>query len=609
MKRHRHVRDLKAPEPVGGPKPGRTRRRLFILGFVLAIALLGAAGIRFLMGTRRLERIQAALPARVDLTGKPASFASLLSKAEAMTKERGDPLAGVVELGRLYHANGYVAEADACWKLMRSERPSEAMWCYYLADLRRTESDYPEMTTYLEQTTKLAPDYSPAWLKLAELQFKEGEIELAERNYQKRLSLLPGDIYARLGLIRIALQGGQRDEARSQLEELVKDAPDFSTAHNLLAELLGSDGNSAGADRQRFLGTQATRFREADDPWLDQLNAWCYDFSRLCILGAIEFQTAHGDKAQSFYQRAIAAKPDDPSGYELLGELYLKLNEPSLARDMLEGGLRRSAGSKPAITYYVNLSHAYRELKQPAEAVRVVGLGMAEYSDAFELYDSLGTALGDLGKHEEAVEALHKAISLNPNDANSNYNLAVALLAVRRLDEAVVALNRSLTLKPTFPPSLLLLGRIEMDSGRWESAEKYLKPVYESHPDFPDARPLMATWHLAAGRAAEEKKDFAAAERHYQDGVAADGADPELRLSLGMLYIVQGRFGDAITPLDKFHHLKPDDPQASLYLGMAYAATGRLDEARKSLAEGIQVAERQGNADIAQHCREILQQL
>lgn len=608
MKRKRQIADAKGTDAIVGPRYGLTRRRLAAMGLILAAVILCAAAISALRWNRLSARLQAALPASVDLSGRPAKLATLMAKAEAMTKERSNALAGVVELGRLYHANGFVPEAEACWQLMRSERPREALWNYYIADLKRSESDYPEMSSYLEQTVRLAPDYAPAWLKLAELQFKTGEIETAERNYQKRLSLLPGDIYARLGLIRIAIQRGRRDEARRLLEGLVKDAPDFSTAHNLLAEFREADGDAAGAARERFIGSQTPRFREADDPWLNQLNEWCYDFSRLCVLGTIEFQTGHSFKAKSLFERAIEAKPEDPYGYEQLGDLYIKSNNARRARDTLEEGLRRSAGTKPSITYYVNLSHAYRDLKQPAEAVRVVRLGIATCGEKFELYDSLGMALGDLGSHEEAVDALHHAIALNPNDADSNYNLAVALVALRRLDEAVVALNRSLTLQPTFPPALLMLGRIEMDSGRWESAAKYLKPLYESHPDMPDARHLMVTWHLTAGHAAEEKKDFAEAESQYQDGLAIDGNAAILQLSLGTLYIVQGRFGESVAPLVQYHRLKPDDPQASLYLGLAYSATGRPDEARKSLAEGMQVAERQGKDDIAQQCREILRQ-
>ena len=60
-------------------------------------------------------RVQAALPAPPDLAGKPAILSELLAQAETKTKSSETRLDGIIELGRLYHANGFIAEAAACW--------------------------------------------------------------------------------------------------------------------------------------------------------------------------------------------------------------------------------------------------------------------------------------------------------------------------------------------------------------------------------------------------------------------------------------------------------------------------------------------------------------
>ena len=594
----------------GAGTPHRLGWRPWLLaGLALGFVLIGTSVVQIWRGNNLLARVQAALPAPPDLTGKPAKLVGLLSTAQAKTKSRSDVLDGVAELGCTYQANDYLREAEACWRILRAEQPREARWCYFLADLRRAAGDYAEMTALIVRTTELAPDYAPAWLHLADLQFKTGRMEDAERNYQRRLALLPDDPYARLGLARVALQQGQRDQARDLIERLVKDAPEFSTAHNLYAEMLAADGDTARAGRERWLGRETIRFREAEDPWLDGLHDWCYDFERLCVLGSVETQTRHRERARHFYERAIAVKPADPAGYELLGSMELQAGDADKARDTLEQALVRLKTSKPSVVLYIDLAHAYRVLKQPAEAVRVARQGLEQLGGQFELYDALGVALGDLGQHEEAVEALRAAVARNPGDANSNYNLAVALLAVRSLDEAIVALQRSLALRPTFPDTLALLAQIEMDSGRWESAEKYLQPLYESHPEMPQARQLMAFWHLLGGMDAEKKNDFVAAERHYRNGLAIIQNHAELQFRLGTLCLIQGHFAEAVAPLEAYHRLQPDNPQSSLFLGQAYAATGRRDEARRILTEGAQLAERNGNTTTAQHCREILQQL
>jgi tetratricopeptide (TPR) repeat protein len=591
------------------PHAARWRSRVMLAGVILALAMLGAFLVPVWRRYNLVALVEAGLPALPDAKTVPAMLAERLMKAQLQAKSPQTALEGVAELGRLYHASGYTSEAEACWRLLCTAQPREARWCFYLAALRRTASDYPEMAAWLARTTALAPDYAPAWLHLADLQFKTGRLADAERGYQKRLALLPSDPYARLGLARVALQQGQRDQARKQIERLVKDAAEFPPGHNLYAEMLAADGDAVGAAKERWLGRETGRFREADDPWLDELGAWCFDYEQLCIRGTVEYQTKHGDRGKSYFERAIQLRPDALMAYGLLGALYLELNDAAKARDVLEAGLRRAGSGKPGVMYYVDLSRAYRDLKQPTEAVRVVRQGLARLGKEFELYDALGVSLGDCGERDAAVEALRTAVALNPEDTNANYNLAVALLATRQLDEAIAALRRSLALKPTFPASLALLAQVEIDSGRWESAAQYLQPLYESHPEMPQARRLMAYWQLCAGMAAEKQQDLAAAEKHYREGVAIDRNHPDLQARLGTLCLIQGRFPEAVGPLEAYHRLQPDIAQSSLFLGQVYAAMGRRDEARQILTAGAEIAERNGNPTTAQYCREILRQL
>ena len=589
------------------PGPGRA----WLAGAAATVAL-AAAGVVLVPAWRRqalATRIQAALPPLPEPSTVPALLAERLARAQQQAESAGGALVGLAELGRLYDASGYPSQAETCWRLLRAAQPREARWCYYLADLRRTAGDYAGAVALFTETTRMAPDYAPAWLSLAELELKTGGLEDAARDYRRRLDLQPGDPYARLGLARIALLQGRRDEARTALAQLVKDAPAFPTAHNLYAEILAGDGDAAGAGRQRLLGQESGRFREASDPWLDELVAWCFNYDRLCIRGTVDYQTHYGDRGESCFRRAIQLRPDVLTAYELLGDLYGERHEPARARDLFEEGLRRAKHPKPTAMFFVGLSRAYRELKQPAEAVRAAREGLAQAGDAFELYDALGVALGDLGHHEEAVEALQAAVARNPNDANANYNLALAQIAMRRLDDAIVALHRSLTLKPTFPATLALLAQIEMDSGRWQSATQYLQPLFESHPEMHEARQLTAYWHLRAGMEAQAKGDPVAAEKHFRDGLAIEPNRADLQASLGTLYLVEGRFADAVAPLEAYHRLQPDDPQSALFLGQAYAATGRREQAKQILAEGVRLAERAGNTTTARHCREILDQL
>lgn len=580
------------------------------LAFLCGGVLVATAGyaVRVWQQQTLSRQVEASLPARPDIAAHPRIIGELLTKAEAKARSADSALDGVEELGRLYHANGFSAQAEACWRLLRDRQPRQPRWGYYLADLRRAESDDAGMAELMRETLALAPDYSPAHLHLGNLQLKAGDFDGAERDYRLRLALEPRDPYARLGLARLALQRKRTDEARTLLEELLKDAPNFSSAHNLLAEILTAAGEAERANRHRWLGVETFRYAEPADPWVDELSSWCYDYERLCVLGSIESMRENREGARALYERAIGLNPEALDAYLLLSVLHFRQEQPLEARDLLEQARSRVTVANPT-ALFVQLSRAYRLLQQPAEAERVAREGLAQASDSAELLETLGLALADLKRHEEAVNAYRTALRRNLNDASLNYNLAVSLLSLGRLDDVLEALDRSLTLQPTFPPTLVLRGRIEMAAGHWEKAEEYLRPVFESHPENAEARTLLAQWHQHQGEQAEAGNELTLAEQHYRDGLAIDPTSARLQLRLGLFYITRARFADAVAPLETYRRLSPEDAQGCLLLGRAYAALGRRDEAREMLASGARLGDAAGNARIADICREALRRM
>jgi Tfp pilus assembly protein PilF len=583
-----------------------TRARL--LAGIAAILILGLSGVAVWRQPAHGPSSSAPLPAPPTLAGKPAILRERLLAAERKAREPAATPDAMAELGRLYYANGFIPQAEACWEFLRRKQPADARWTYYLADLRRSQSNYAEMTALLEQTLALAPNYAPARLQLANLQLKSGEFDAAARNYRLRLEALPQDPYARVGLVRIALQAGRTDEARALLEQLLNDTPHFSTGHNLYAELLAAAGDDAGANRHRWLGRETLRYREPEDPWLEELQPACYDYDRLCVSGTIEFQTEQHDRARIYFERAIEVDPARPHAYEMLASVYLKRGDAGRARDLLTSALPRLEPAKAA-GVFASLSQAYRALEEPREAIRVARQGLEQVGQHSALLDALGAALAAAGEHEEAISAWKTALAQNPGDAAMNHNLARSFLALRRLDDALAALDRSLTLQPTYLPTLLLRGEIELQAGHLDAAANYLRPAFESHPEDAQARQLLATWHLRMATAAESRNDPAAAEQHYRDGLTVHGEQPELLARLGLFYLLHSRFADAVDPLESYHRLQPESAPGCLFLGQAYLATNRSEKAREILARGLASAERSGNSKVANDCRRLLQQL
>lgn len=601
--------------PVVPPPPARARsvrgRAALVAAAILLLALAGVLAGRNWRERRTAGRLQAAVPGLPDLAGRPAALQEALARAKAKVADRATARQGVIELGSIFHANGYYVEAEACWMALRALEPANGRWSHLLADVKRSTGETEGLEALLQEAVARAPDYSPAWLRLADQEFKLGRLDAAAAHYRKRLGFAPGDTHARLGLARIAQQRGEASEARRIIDELVREQPGFPPAQNLLAEMLEAAGDAAGARQHRWLGRQAGRFQEAPDAWLAELRPWCFDPPRLYVLGTAEFQTESGDRGRGLIERAVQLAPEKPDGHDLLGDLYLKLGEPAKARKSLETALQLFAarGTTAPVSTYVNLSESCRRLGQLQDAMRVIDEGLARTGGAFELYNARGVTLSASQRKPEAIAAYREGLQRNPNDADTNFNLAVELLEIGLRDEAVACLRRSLTLQPGFPKSLILLGRLDLDAGRLDSSRAYLQQLYEANPGVPQVRQIYARWFVRAGESAAERRDAAAAERLFREGLALAPDDPTLGSSLGLLLLTQGRFDEAVAPLEAVQRAEPENPQHALMLGQAYARLGRKDDARRVLLAGEQAALRAGNSRTAGYCREILGQL
>jgi len=573
------------------------------LAFGAATAIAVAAG--FWLRETRLARIRTALPA-APATATNATLRDQLADAQA--RAAGGRLEAVAELARLYHANEFRREAEACWRLLIREQPGEARWLYYLADLLRMTGDQTAVEAELEATVSADPTAATAWLQLAEMKFKSGRFEAAAADYRRRLALRPDDPYAELGLARVAQLQGKTEETLQRLDRLLTRDPKFSAAQNLYAELQAAAGREDLADHHRWLGREAGRFREAEDPWMDELNAHCHEPRRLCHLGVIAYQTNQGDRGRARFEYAIALAPGHPLAYELLGALLLEQGTAGAARDVLARGIERATDAKPSPLHYLELSQACDALQQPGPARQALEDGLRRYPDSPELLHAWGNQLKTVGKIQEAAAAYRRAIEVNPAFVEADFALAVLLVESERFTEAATVLRRALTMQPTFPKALLLLARLEVDAGRVEEAGRLLLPLLKANPGSPEIREITASWRLRAARAVE-KDNPTAAEAHYRAGLALMPGHPELNAGLGLRLLLTDRAAEAVPLLEIYQRAQPTNPQAALFLGQAYARTGRLDEARRVLTAGLHHAGQSGQTSTVRNLSEILSRL
>lgn len=443
-------------------KPARQLR----WGIVGAVALggLGFAGHAWYRATTTRAAWIAAIPARPDLAKWPEEFRTRLSGAEARVSAPGIDTAALGELARLYHANGFLREAERAYRALLIFDPAEPRWPHLLAALLADYGRLDEALPLLEKTVSLAPAYAPARLRLADALVKVNRPEAAATAYRELLLAAPKNSHALLGLARLELDAGRLPMARVTLQEVTTATPEFSAAHSLLATVHERLGDAAAANAERALASDHGRFRPARDEWTEALIDYCYDVYRLQVIAAGRV----GREALPVLERALALGPNNTGTHRQLGKISLGLGDLNRAREHLEKAIALEPREPAA---YLDLVAVHRATKDLPAGLRSLEAGLA----------------------------------LCPPDAGLHYEYALALLATRRPDEAVLHLEKARRLSPEKPLAARDLVSTYFRLNREREAASVLEESLAQHPEF-------APFLVMAARYRIMKNDVAAAE-------------------------------------------------------------------------------------------------
>ena len=215
------------------------------------------------------------IPARPDLAAWPASFAAALTAAEDATDFR--------ELGLLYHANGFLERATACYAAATAAADLDPKLRAHLAlDRARLQGDPVAEERALVDLLAQNPADAITRLQLADLRYKQGRHDAARADYAAVPAGTVAHGYATIALARDDLARGETDAAFTRLQNLVTAEPGWSSAHSLLAGLHETRGDSAAAESARH-AARARKDPPLDDPFQRELETRCFDLARLSV--------------------------------------------------------------------------------------------------------------------------------------------------------------------------------------------------------------------------------------------------------------------------------------------------------------------------------------
>ena len=147
------------------------KRGQLLLFSCLLVAAAGGAWWWRQAGTRRAF-VAATLPPVPDLSAVPVVLRERIGAAESRALGRITSQKGLTELSRLYHANGFLAEAMRCYAGLEQLAPAAPRWLHLHASILAGYGEIEPALQLWRRVIQLAPAYGPARLRLGDCLLK-----------------------------------------------------------------------------------------------------------------------------------------------------------------------------------------------------------------------------------------------------------------------------------------------------------------------------------------------------------------------------------------------------------------------------------------------------
>ena len=142
------------------------------------------------------------------------------------------------------------------------------------------------------------------------------------------------------------------------------------------------------------------------------------------------------------------------------------------------------------------------------QAVPLLEAAVRDRPDDLAARESLGYALGILGRLPEALRAYEEVLRIEPRRESALPYLARTLAGLQRPKLARVAMEEAIAVNPWRSDYRLALARICAQAGDWPAAVAACREAIRINPDLHEARSLLVQCDLRSGASAEADSEF-----------------------------------------------------------------------------------------------------
>lgn len=269
----------------------------------------------------------------------------------------------------------------------------------------------------------------------AALELGKTDIEKAEAEFRAAIAEDDGYVPALLGLARLLLEAKKKPaEAVVHLNRALDLEPANFEAHLMKGTCLLGMGRREAVIEARDSFENAVRLKPDSAP-------------ARRLLALTRAALGETEEARKEYETAVKLAPSDARIRFELGILLLNAGKPAEAASHLE---KAAALDRKTPEYPWALGMAYKRMKKYSEAAGSLEKAAALASGAGRaaILSDLGTVHAAKEDYDSAISWYEKAIKEAPDFAPARYNLACAYARQGKAAEAVEALRKAVELDP-----------------------------------------------------------------------------------------------------------------------------------------------------------------
>lgn len=466
-----------APDPVGRvhcPSPevralGRPLARARVARSWLTLVACAALGCG--PGGSAERRLAPPLPE--NLADLDPRVAERIARARAGIESDPDDAQAWGELGMVYGAERLRNLALVCFQEAALRDARQPRWPYREACTLAAMGRVAEAVGAIERSLALEPTYAPSHWRLGTYRLQLGDLDAAERAYQRAAELDTGFPGGWLGRARVHLQRDENDQALAILEELRAREPKDPIVLHLLAEAYRQVGRPSDIDDATVVEEESAPVW--NDPW--ELEARSHreppDMLRVGLL----LREGQAEEALRLL-REMRNEGADPR------ELTLRLAETHLQLGRFESAEREI---RELLEDEPENSHAHMLLARILERSGDFDGALAELERVTALQPGNAAALAAKGMalygredYPAAAAALRRALELGVGDTELRFTLGEAQLALRSWEEARATFEAVLAEAPAHGDAWMGLARARLKLGDLDGASQAIERAQQA---------------------------------------------------------------------------------------------------------------------------------